>query len=251
MNNTKQLTFMGHLKELRSCLFRSVIALLVAVIICFSAVYYFKDFVFSIFTRPALERVPELPIVFTEVTEMMGPFVKVAFFLSVALALPYIVYQFIVFIRPALTRPERLYTYIMLPAITLFFLAGAAFAYFVLLPPAFEFLLTFGDEIAEPLIKVGNYISILSKLIFWIGICFEIPVIMFFLSKIGIVKPEWLAKYRKIAYIGAFVLGAIITPTMDPVNQSLVAVPIIFLYEFGILLSRLARRNKAVVETAQ
>ena len=108
----------------------------------------------------------------------------------------------------------------------------------------FEFLLSFGDNIAEPMIRVGNYVSILSKLIFWIGICFEIPVLLFFLARIGVVTPQWLAKYRKIFYIGAFVLGAIITPTMDPVNQSLVAVPVILLYEFGIILARIAQRSR-------
>ena len=81
--------------------------------------------------------------------------------------------------------------------------------------------------------------------VFWIGICFEIPLIMFFLTKIGVVRPEWLSKYRRFAYIAAFILGAIITPTFDPVNQCLVAVPIVFLYEFGILLSKLAGRKKA------
>ena len=95
------------------------------------------------------------------------------------------------------------------------------------------------------MIKIGNYVSILTRLIFWIGVCFEIPLVMFFLTKIGVVKPEWLAKYRRWAYVAAFILGAIITPTFDPVNQSLVAVPIIFLYELGILLSKLAQRKRA------
>ena len=95
------------------------------------------------------------------------------------------------------------------------------------------------------MIKIGNYISVLTRLVFWIGICFEIPLIMFFLTKIGVVRPEWLSKYRRFAYIAAFILGAIITPTFDPVNQTLVAVPIVFLYEFGILLSKLAGRKKA------
>lgn len=244
MSEDKQVSFMQHLADLRSCLFRSVIGLLVTMVICFTLVFYFKEFIFQLFTGPALERIPELNIVFTEVTEMMGTYVKVSFYLALALALPYVLYQGIMFVRPALTRSERLYVYIMLPAIAIFFLAGVAFAYFILIPPAFEFLLKFGDNIAEPMIRVGNYVSILSKLIFWIGVCFEIPVLMFFLAKIGVVTPQWLAKYRKIFYIGAFVLGAIITPTMDPVNQSLVAVPVILLYEFGIILARIAQRSR-------
>jgi sec-independent protein translocase protein TatC len=232
----QKLTFMGHLKELRSCMFRSVIALLIALPIAF----YIARPAFEFLRQP----VPGIELIYTEVTEMIGTYIKVTLVISVILALPFIVYQLVVFVRPALTTKERTYLYIMLPCITLFFLGGAAFAYFVLLPPALNFLLTFGGDIAQPMIKVGNYVSVLTNLIFWIGLCFEIPLLLFFLSKIGVVKPQWLAKYRKVFYILAFVLGAIITPTFDPVNQSLVAVPIIFLYEFGIILARLARRGK-------
>ena len=101
------------------------------------------------------------------------------------------------------------------------------------------------------MIKVGNYISVLTKLLFWVGICFEIPIVMFFLAKIGVLKPQWVSKYRKVAYIVAFVAGAIITPTFDPLNQSLVAVPIIILYEIGIILAKIARRNKDVPTSAE
>ena len=174
----------------------------------------------------------------------MGTYIKVTLYLAIALALPFIIYQIVLFIRPALTKRERGYLYILLPSVLILFAAGTVFAYYVLLPPAFNFLLTFGSDIAEPMIKVGNYVSILTKLIFWIGICFEIPLILYFLTKIGIIKPEWLTKYRRFAYVAAFILGAIITPTFDPVNQTIVAIPIIFLYEFGILLSRLAGRKK-------
>lgn len=245
MSDDTKLTFMGHLVELRSCLFRTVIALIVALFICFSVTYYFKEFVFEILTNPAMKQVPDLPIVFTEVTEMMGTYIKVTLYASLVLVLPFIIYQLVIFIRPALTKQERGYLYLLLPSVLIFFTAGAVFAYYILLPPAFNFLLTFGNDIAEPMIKVGNYVSVLTKLVFWIGICFEIPLILYFLTKLGIIKPEWLTKYRRWAYVAAFILGAIITPTFDPVNQTLVAIPIIFLYEFGILLSKLARRKKA------
>lgn len=236
MSEETKLTFMGHLKELRSCLFRSVIALLIALPIAF----YIARAAFDILMRP----VPGIELIYTEITEMIGTYIKVTLVISLILALPFVVYQIVMFVRPALTTKERTYLYIMLPSVTLFFLCGAAFAYFILLPPALNFLLTFGGDIAEPMIKVGNYISVLTNLIFWIGLCFEIPVVLFFLAKIGVVRAQWLAKYRKVFYILAFILGAIITPTFDPVNQSLVAVPIIFLYEFGIILARLARRGK-------
>ena len=245
MSDDTKLSFMGHLGELRSCLLRTAIALIVALVICFGMTYCFKDFVFGILTSPAIEQLPDLPIVFTEVTEMMATYIKVTLYCALVLVLPFVIYQMVMFIRPALTKRERGYLYVLLPSIFVLFAAGAVFAYFILLPPAFKFLLTFGGDVAEPMIKIGNYISVLTRLVFWIGICFEIPLIMFFLTKIGVVRPEWLSKYRRFAYIAAFILGAIITPTFDPVNQSLVAVPIVFLYEFGILLSKLAGRKKA------
>jgi sec-independent protein translocase protein TatC len=242
MSDEKQLTLMGHLKELRSCLTRSVIALLIALPISFYAAKY----VFDILMKP----VPGIQLIYTEITEMLGTYAKVTLIIAIILTLPYIVYQAVLFVRPALTTRERNYVYIMLPAIALCFLIGATFAYFFLIPPALQFLFTFGSDIAEPMIKVGNYVSVLTNLLFWIGLCFEIPVIIFFLSQIGIVKPQWLSKFRKAAYIIAFVIGAIITPTFDPVNQSLVAVPIIVLYEFGIILSRIARHKKDVANSA-
>ena len=236
MKDEARLTFMGHLGELRSRLLRIVIALLVALPIAF----LIANKIFDVLMYP----VPRLQLVYTEITEMLGTYIKVTLYAAVVLTLPFIIYQMVMFIRPALTKRERNYLYVLLPSVLLSFVAGATFAYFILLPPALNFLLTFGGEIAEPMIKVGNYIAVLTKLIFWIGMCFEIPLLLYFLTKIGIVEPEWLAKYRRFAYVLAFILGAIITPTFDPVNQTLVAVPIVVLYEIGILLSKLARRKK-------
>jgi len=239
MSSETKYTFMGHLRELRSCLLRSVIALLIALPISF----FLASKVFYILMQP----VPGLELVYTEVTEMLGTYIKVSLYSALVLILPFIVYQAVIFVRPALTSKEKSYLYIMLPSVFLLFSIGAVFAYFVLLPPALKFLFTFGSDIATPMIRVENYISVLTKLIFWIGLCFEIPLVIFFLTKIGILKPQWLSKYRRLAYVLAFVLGAIITPTFDPINQSLVAVPIILLYECGFLLSKLARRQKAEV----
>ena len=242
MNDGRPLTFMGHLKELRSCLVRAVIAILVAIPISFFAAKY----VFDILTRP----VPEARLIYTEITEMLGTYTKVTLIIAIIICLPYLVYLIVNFIRPALTKRERNYLYFMLPAIAICFLIGVTFSYFVLLPPALNFLLTFGTEIADPMIKVGNYVSVMATLLFWVGIVFEIPIVIFFLTKIGIVKPQWLSRYRKGAYLMAFVLGAIITPTFDPINQSFVAIPIILLYEFGIILSKLAYRGRKAAQVA-
>ena len=236
MVEEKKLTFLSHLREFRSRLVRSVYALLIAIPIA----YFLTNKAFDILTAIT----PNVELIYTEMTEMLGVFIKVNLLLAFVLALPYIVYQFIMFVSPALTRTEKRYVYVLLPSIFILFIIGALFAYYVLLPRGMNFLLTFNTDIAKPMIKIGDYISLVTTLIFWIGLCFEIPLIIFFLAKIGVVKTKWLTKFRKFAILLAFVVGAVITPTFDPVNQSLVAVPIIFLYELGILLSRFARKKQ-------
>lgn len=161
-----------------------------------------------------------------------------------ALALPFLVYQFIMFVRPGLKANERGYLYLLLPGILFSFAAGAAFGYFILIPPMVNFLITFGSDIATPQIRVGNFVSLMMRLLFAIGLSFEMPVVIFFLSRIGIVNPERLSRFRKFAFILAFVVGAAITPTFDPVNQTIVALPLVVLYEIGILLSRIARKRE-------
>ena len=117
----------------------------------------------------------------------------------------------------------------------------------MLLPPALRFLLSFGSEIAQPMIRIGNYVNVVVMLLFWIGISFETPLVMLLISKIGLVSYRGFARFRRYWILVAFLLGAVITPTFDPVNQSLVALPLIVLYELGILLARLfgARKPKA------
>ena len=158
-----------------------------------------------------------------------------------ALSIPIILYQMVLFISPGLTSREKKYLFALLPGTLLSFVAGCVFGYLVLLPPALNFLMTFGSDIATPMIRVGNYINLVINLLFWLGVSFQTPLVMFFLSKIGAVHPKTFTRQRRIAIVAAFILGAIITPTFDPVNQSLVAIPIIILYEFGIILSKLAR----------
>jgi sec-independent protein translocase protein TatC len=233
----KPLSFLGHLREFRNRLMWSAIFFIVMIPVA----YFSTNYLFKILIAIAP---PNIDLIYTEMTEMLGVFIKVNLLIALVYSLPFITYQLIMFIRPALTKNERRWLYILLPSIVLLFVVGALFAYKILLPPALRFLLSFNTEVAKPMIKIGNYINLVMSLLFWIGICFEIPLVLFFLTKIGIVQTKWLSKFRKFAYIIAFILGAIITPTLDPVNQSLVAVPIILLYELGILLSRLARRKR-------
>jgi len=176
---------------------------------------------------------------------MLSTYMQVCFIGGIIIAMPVLVYELIAFVAPALTPREKKYVWIVLPFIILMFIGGVLFGYFVLIPPAMNFLLSFGSGIATPQIRIGNYISLVSRLLLAIGLIFETPVITTFLARLGIVSSRWLARQWKWVVILAFVLGAVITPTLDPVNQTLVAVPLILLYLLSILLARMVERRRA------
>ncbi|MFH0846476.1 MAG: twin-arginine translocase subunit TatC [Chloroflexota bacterium] len=232
---TKQ-TILAHLAELR----KRLIYCLIAVILTTGLAFVFTRDVFRLLES----RARGISLIYIEMTEMLGAYFRVAVISGVVLALPFIVYQLVMFVRPGLTARERGYLYSLLFGLFISFALGAAFGYFILIPPMARFLITFGSDIATPAIRVGNFVSLMLRLIFAVGICFEMPILVFFLAKIGIVNAGLLARYRRFAIVGAFTLAAIITPTFDPINQTILALPLIVLYEVGILLARLARPAK-------
>ncbi len=226
MREESKLSILDHLQELRQRLIKSVIAVAVASVIAF----IFYEWIFYILKLPT----EGLNLIYIEMTEMLGTIMKVCLIAGIILAMPYLVYHGIMFVSPALTPKEKKYVYFILPWIALMFTGGVVFSYFVLIPPATRFLISFGSGIASPEIRVGNYISVVARLLLAIGIVFEMPVITTFLARVGVLKPKWLSDHRKTAIIFAFILAAIITPTFDPINQSLVAIPLIILYEMSI-----------------
>jgi sec-independent protein translocase protein TatC len=231
-----KLTLLGHIYELRKRLIRSVLAVIIGIIISF----IFYQWIFHILELPA----QGFDFIFIKPTEMIGIIMKVCLAVGLIIAMPYLTLQAVLFIRPALTKKEEKYVYIVLPWVALMFFGGVVFGYFILIPPAIKFLLTFGSDIAVPQITIDSYISLVTRLLLAIGLVFEMPVFTTFLARIGIIKPEWLASKRKAAIIGAFILAAIITPTFDPINQSLVAIPLVILYEMSIWLAKLVYRQK-------
>ena len=241
MSDDKKLTVLGHLLELRTRLIKSVIAIAVASVVAF----IFYDWIFYILKLPA----EGINLVYIEMTEMIGTIMKVCLATGIILAMPYLVYHGIMFVSPALTPKEKKYVYLILPWIALMFLGGVAFGYFILVPPATRFLISFGADIATPEIRVGNYVAIVTRLLLAVGFVFEMPVITTFLARLGVLKPKWLSDRRRTAIIFAFILAAIITPTFDPINQSLVAVPLIVLYEMSIWLAKLVQRKEPVKVT--
>jgi sec-independent protein translocase protein TatC len=159
--------------------------------------------------------------------------------------MPLLVYQLFRFLAPGLTRNERRWVMLSLPAVTIFFVSGLLFCYFLVLPSALDFLLNFGSDSG---IKVNptisEFLGFVTQFLLAVGLAFETPVIIFILSKLGVATPKRLSKFRRWAIVLAFVIAAIITPTPDPVNQTIVAVPIIILYELGLLFARLGLRGQ-------
>ncbi len=243
----REFTLLEHLRELR----RRVLICVIAIIAGSAASFAFYKQIIDFLSRPAynLESGTRIDLVFIEVTELLTTAVKVSFVAGFVLALPVILYQVVMFIAPGLTGRERRYLFLFLPAALLAFAAGVAFAYYVLTPPALRFLLGFSD-VATPLIRISNFVNLMVRLLFWMGVAFETPLVMYMLAQLGIVSARQLSRFRRVWVVLAFILGAIITPTFDPVNQALVAGPLLVLYELGILLAKLAGRSRREAETA-
>ena len=243
----RELTLMEHLRELRRRVLVCVIAVLAGSVVAFA----FYKRIIEFLSRPAydLESGVTLDLVFIEVTELLTTAVKVSFVAGFVLALPIVVYQVVMFVAPGLTGRERRYLYLFMPASLVAFVAGVAFAYYVLTPPALKFLLGFSD-VATPLIRISNFVNLMVRLLFWMGVAFETPLIMYMLAQLGIVSARQMSRFRRYWVVIAFILAAIITPTFDPVNQALVAGPLLVLYEIGVLLARVAGRQRRNTETA-
>ena len=208
--------------------------------------WYFKEAVFSLLLAPAGDNLSPFdgqPI-FTSPTAMMGATIQLAIRGGVIAALPVLVVSVYTLFSSLVPPQQRRFLVIFLPATVLSFLLGAAFAYWVLLPTGLRFLLNFGEGVAVPVIVLSEYIDLLTSMILWLGVVFELPIAMFLLAKMRIVSYLKFRGLRKYVPVAAFILSAIITPTFDVVNQTLLAVPMILLYEVGLFLSWLANTEE-------
>ncbi len=242
MSSSRELTLLEHLVELRKRVFICLVALVLGTMVAF---LFWTDIV-ELLKRPAQEANDGqgVELIATQVTELLSTGVKVSLVGGFVLALPVILYQVVRFVAPGLTGSERRYLLLFMPGAVLAFLCGLAFAYFVLTPRALPFLLSFGGGVAEPLIRISNLVDVMLRLLFWMGLAFETPVVMYLLGQLGIVSARMFSRFRKYWIVIAFILGAIITPTFDPVNQTLVAAPLLALYEVGIFLVWLTDRAR-------
>jgi len=235
MTKEVKMPFLKHIEEFR----KRVLYALIAVIICFIPSYYFSELIFAFLMKPLIESLPEgSTLIFTRPAEGFTTYLKIAFFASLLLSVPVILYQVWKFVAPALYKNEKK---ILLPFIffgTLFFLAGGAFCYYVASPPAFNFLLNeYSSEYVKAFPSIREALSFFMALILGFGLIFEFPLISFILAKIGIVTSKMLSQNRRYALLISCVVAAILTPTTDALSMMFMFIPLIIFYELGILVA--------------
>ena len=235
-SDEKKMPFLEHLEELRWTLMRSMIAILLGAIICFIFSKQLVDFL----------RMPgpdDLKLIYLSPTEGFMIYIKVALFSGLVVALPYVSYEFWKFVVPGLLSKERK----LVPPIVFFtvfcFLLGGSFAYLVIIPFAMNFLLGFQTEYLEATITIGKYLGFVVTLILVFGVVFELPVLSFFLSKVGLLTPDFLRSKRRYGIVTIVIIAALLTPP-DIFTQIMLAIPLIILYEISIYVSAAVVRKK-------
>ena len=241
-----RMTLRQHLEELRKRTVRAGIAWLVAFMVCFN----FAEQIYLEISRPLREALPPgTKLVFITATEPFFAYLKIGAFAGLLVTLPYIFWQLWGFIAPGLYAHEKRYVIPFVFLSSACFIAGTAFGFLVAFPLMFGFLVqagTAGGEVV-PMLSMGNYLSLAGQMLLAFGITFELPIVIFFLARMGVVDYALLARNRKYALLGCFILGAIFSPP-DVVSQSVLAVPMYILFEVGIWLAYFFGKKKAPVE---
>lgn len=234
VNNPQSLLI--HLDALRKHLFRAALALVLMTVIAFA----FASQIINLLALPVggIEA-----LVAIDPTEPIGTFMRVALLTAFAVTLPYIILEIWLFVAPGLSRDSRIFGLYAIPIAVIFFIGGMAFAYFVLLPTAIPFLVNFGGITSQ--IRPSSYIRFVTSIMFWIGIAFQFPLIIYVLARVGLIRAKVLKENWRLAVVIIAVLSAMITPTIDPVNMGLVMGPMIVLYFLGIVLANVAERSRA------
>ncbi|MBI2212379.1 MAG: twin-arginine translocase subunit TatC [Acidobacteria bacterium] len=228
-----RMSFLEHLDELRRRLIISTITLLVAFLVCWN----YAPEIFAFLERPILQFLqPGEKLAYTSITSPFMLYMKVAFLSAIFVASPVVLLQLWLFIAPGLYPKERYYALPFILFATLFFVGGGWFGYDVVFPMACKFFVEIGRDFNQ-VITVDDYFSFASKMILAMGLVFETPILVFFLSRLGIVTPQFLLRNFKYAVVAIFIIAAVITPTPDMVTQAALAVPMILLYSLGIAIS--------------
>ena len=239
-STSEQMPLSQHLEDLRKVLFRAILGLAAGVI----AGAFFVDPVLDFLSRP-VGGVENLQVI--EVTESMSVFMRVALLIGLVVALPWIFFQLFSFVGKGLKKSEKRGLFIAIPFATALFLAGGSFAFFVMLPASMRFFI--GLLEVNTSIRLSSYFGFTTNLIFWVGVSFELPLLVFVLTRVGVIRPSFLTKGWRVAVVAIAVLAAVITPTGDPVNMVIFMVPLFVLYLMSIGLSALAYKARNVSKT--
>ena len=239
-STSEQMPLSHHLEDLRKVLFRAILGLAAGVI----AGAFFVDPVLDFLSRP-VGGVESLQVI--EVTESMSVFMRVALLIGLVVALPWIFFQLFSFVGKGLKKSEKRGLFIAIPFATALFLAGGSFAFFVMLPASMRFFI--GLLEVNTSIRLSSYFGFTTNLIFWVGVSFELPLLVFVLTRVGVIRPSFLTKGWRVAVVAIAVLAAVITPTGDPVNMVIFMVPLFVLYLMSIGLSALAYKARNVSKT--
>lgn len=232
MKKDDKIPFTAHLEELRKRLIICFVAIGIGVVIA----YGFKEKLFEILTLPLVREMrPGDKLIFTGLTEAFFTYMKVSFLAGIILSSPVIIYQFWAFVGPGLYQKERRYFVPIVLLSVFFFVGGSLFCFFVVFPFAFKFFLSFATDIIQPLPSMNEYLSFASVTMLAFGLVFELPLIIVFLARLGLVTVDFLRKNRKYAILLIFIVAAILTPGPDVVSQVLMAFPLMFLYEISII----------------
>lgn len=228
-----RMSIWDHLNELRQRVFKALIAIVLGTVVGL----FLAEPVLQILIQPYGRELSALGP-----TEPVIAFFRVALTIGACLAIPMITYQLMSFITPGLTAKEKRMIFMALPVITLLFVVGVAFAWFILIPPALGVLEGFQPTLFKPEWTADLYLSFITSLVFWMGVAFETPLIFFVISVLGFVTAKTLIQNWRVAVVGASILAAMITPTIDPVNMFLVMGPLMTLYALSILLVMVGSR---------
>ncbi len=232
------MSFLEHLEELR----RRIIYSLGAVAVAFFACWYYADRLYAVMKRPIDKALVanHMPtdLVYLNPTEPFNMYMKIGFIAAVFVASPFVLYQVWAFIAPGLYRHERRYVVPFMVSTVFLFLAGGIFAYWIVYPAALQFLISYGHQF-KPMITIGEYTDLFLTIIIGMGVIFEMPILVFFLSLMGIMSPGWMWRNFRYSILIIFIIAAIVTPTTDIMNMCIFAAPMVALYGISILVARL------------
>lgn len=239
-DNEAEMTFLEHLEELRWRIIKSAAGIIIGGIIAGIFINYIMD---DLLLLPATRTIPPLKLQNIKPFGQFTLYMEVIIFGGAILSFPNILFQFWKFIEPALKPNERKYISSIVLFSTFCFLSGVVFSYFVLLPTALNFFSTFGSSAIDNIIAIDEYFSFIISTMLAAGLVFELPMVSFFLSKIGILKPEFMRKYRKHSIILILLIAGILTPSPDVTSQLLLAGPLFILYEISIIICKIFQKK--------